>query len=329
MLDSVLGRLARQQDANVLVGFDTADDAGVYQLTPELALVQTVDFFTPIVDDPYTFGQVAAANSLSDVYAMGGRALTAMNIICFPVKTMGISILHEVLRGGLDKMIEAGVTLVGGHRVEDNEFKYGLAVTGLIHPDRVLLNRGAKTGDRLILTKALGTGIVSTAVKVGSADEALVERSIRSMGTLNRKASELMVATPGVHACTDVTGFGLLGHASEMVEGSGVGLHLFTSSVPVFKGVRELVEDEIIPGGLLRNRDYRAPMVDMDEDVPAWIANVLYDPQTSGGLLIAVDAGEAEGLVKRLRESDIDDAAIVGLFVADAPGRIRAKAKSG
>jgi len=298
----------------------------VYKLRDDLAIIQTVDFFTPIVDDPYTFGQAAAANSLSDVYAMGGKALTAMNIICFPVKTMDISILHEVLRGGLDKMIEAGVTLVGGHSVEDNEFKYGLAVTGLIHPDKVLLNRGARAGDRLILTKALGTGIVSTAVKVGSADEALVDRSVRSMTTLNRRAAELMVATPGVHACTDVTGFGLLGHAAEMVEGSDVGLRVFASSVPVFKGIRELVEDEIIPGGLLRNRDYRAPMVDMDEDVPAWIAHVLYDPQTSGGLLIAVDAAEAEGLVKRMHEAGVDDAAVVGEFVDEPKGRIRVRA---
>jgi selenide,water dikinase len=299
----------------------------VYKLRDDLAIIQTVDFFTPIVDDPYTFGQVAAANSLSDVYAMGGRALTAMNIICFPVKTLDISILHDVLRGGLDKMIEAGVTLVGGHSVEDDEFKYGLAVTGLIHPDRVLLNRGAKAGDRLILTKALGTGIVSTAVKVGSADEALVERSIRSMSTLNRRSAELMVETPGVHACTDVTGFGLLGHACEMVEGSDVGLHVFASAIPVFTGIRELVEGEIIPGGLLRNREYRKPMVDVEPGVPAWIAEVLYDPQTSGGLLIALAASEAEGLLKRLHEAGIDDAAIVGEFVTEPRGRIRLKAE--
>jgi selenide,water dikinase len=298
----------------------------VYKLRDDLAIIQTVDFFTPIVDDPYTFGQAAAANSLSDVYAMGGKALTAMNIICFPVKTMDISILHDVLRGGLDKMIEAGVTLVGGHSVEDNEFKYGLAVTGLIHPDKVLLNRGAKAGDRLILTKALGTGIVSTAVKVGSADEALVERSVRSMTTLNRKAAELMVETPGVHACTDVTGFGLLGHACEMIEGSGVGLRVYASAIPVFKGIRELVEGEIIPGGLLRNRDFRAPMVDMDRDVPTWIAYVLYDPQTSGGLLIAEDAAEADGLVKRMREAGVEDAAVVGEFVDEPKGRIRVQA---
>jgi selenide,water dikinase len=231
--------------------------------------------------------------------------------------------LHDVLRGGLDKMIEAGVTLVGGHSVEDDEFKYGLAVTGLIHPDKVLLNRGAKAGDLLILTKALGTGIVSTAVKVGSADEALVDRSIRSMSTLNRRAAELMVETPGVHACTDVTGFGLLGHACEMVEGSDVGLHVFASAIPVFTGIRELVEGEIIPGGLLRNRDYRKPMVDVDPDVPAWIAEVLYDPQTSGGLLIAVAAAQSEGLLKRLHEAGIDDAAIVGEFVTEPKGRIR------
>ena len=291
----------------------------MYKLRDDLAIIQTVDFFTPIVDDPYTFGQVAAANSLSDVYAMGGRALTAMNIICFPVKTMDISILHDVLRGGLDKMIEAGVTLVGGHSVEDNEFKYGLAVTGLIHPDRVLLNRGAKAGDRADPTKALGTGIVSTAVKVGSADEALVERSIRSMSTLNRKAADVMVATPQVHACTDVTGFGFLGHACEMIEGSDVGLQVFASAIPVFTGIRELVEDEIIPGGLLEPRipqthGGRGPRC------AAWIADVLYDPQTSGGLLIAVAADQAEGLRNGCGRRGVDDAAIVGIFVTESSG---------
>ena len=212
---------------------ERAEDAGVYKLSDDLAIVQTLDFVTPIVDDPYTFGQVAAANALSDVYAMGGRPVTAMNIVCFPVNTMSISILGEILVGGLDKIREAGVVLVGGHSVDDPELKYGLSVTGIIHPGKVVTNTGARTGDRLLLTKPLGTGIINTALKGGMAPQETVEKAIRSMVTLNKKASELMV-TAEAHACTDVTGFGLLGHACEMVEGASVGMVIHSSAVPYF-----------------------------------------------------------------------------------------------
>ena len=207
-------------DPNLIVGMERAEDAGVYKLSDDLAIIQTVDFFTPIVDDPYMFGQIAAANALSDVYAMGGKPLTAMNIVCFPIKTMDISILREILKGGLDKMKEAGVTLVGGHSVEDSELKYGLSVTGTIHPLKVLTNVGAKVGDRLILTKPLGTGIINTAIKGGMATEDSIEMVTRYMASLNKKASEVMQEI-GANACTDVTGFGLLGHAFEMIEGTG------------------------------------------------------------------------------------------------------------
>ena len=213
------------------MGMERSEDAGVYKLRDDLAIIQTVDFFTPIVDDPYTFGQIAAVNALSDVYAKGGRPLTALNLVCFPVKTMDISMLREILTGGLNKMREAGVVLVGGHSVEDPELKYGLSVTGVIHPDRVIMNNGSQVGDKLILTKPLGTGIISTALKRGEASEKAVAKSVKSMMTLNRKASELML-TVDVHACTDVTGFGLLGHACEMIEGTDVGMIIHSDKVP-------------------------------------------------------------------------------------------------
>lgn len=300
-----------------------AEDAGVYRLNAELALVQTVDFFTPIVDDPYTFGQVAAVNALSDVYAMGGKPLTAMNIICFPIKKMDINILRQILLGGLDKLQEAGVTLVGGHSVEDNELKYGLSVTGMIHPDKVLLNRGAKPGDRLILTKPLGTGIVSTAAKAGVVDDQLLEESICCMTTLNKTAAELVVATSEVHACTDVTGFGLLGHACEMIEKSDVGMSINVSAVPFFSKIRTLVEEGILPAGLHRNRNFRMPMIDWSDGIPDWQVDVLFDPQTAGGLLIALDANQAEGLLMELRANGVSDAAIVGEIVQAPAGRIQ------
>jgi len=226
-------------DPNLIAGIEHCDDAGVYKLRDDLAIIQTLDFFTPIVDDPYTFGQVAAANSLSDVYAMGGVPLTAMNIICFPINKMEIVILREVLLGGLDKMREAGVLLVGGHSVEDDELKYGLSVTGTIHPDRVLLNRGAIAGDALILTKPLGTGIINTVLKANMASDDLVAKSIQCMTELNKKAADLMTKYSNVRACTDVTGFGLLGHACEMIEGSDVGMVIQSSSVPIFREIQE------------------------------------------------------------------------------------------
>ena len=313
--------LPLMSDPNLLTGLEKAEDAGVYKLSDELAIVQTVDFFTPIVDDPYTFGQIAAVNSLSDVYAMGGKPLTAMNIVCFPVKTMDMSVLREILLGGLDKMREAKVTLVGGHSIEDKELKYGLSVTGLIHPEKVVYNTGAKAGDRLLLTKALGTGIISTAIKAGMIEEAIVAGAVNSMGTLNDRASEIMMDFH-VHACTDVTGFGLLGHACEMVQGSSVGAIFDSSAIPVLPGVRELIDIGMVPGGTYRNRDFRVDMVEQEKDVPDYISNILFDPQTSGGLLIAVQGDEAEQLLGKMHDEGIGVAAIVGEIVEKPAGKI-------
>jgi selenide,water dikinase len=303
-------------DPNLIAGIERAEDAGVYKLSDDLAIVQTLDFFTPIVDDPYTFGQIAAANALSDVYAMGGRPLVAMNIVCFPTKTMDISILREILAGGLDKMHEAGVTLVGGHSVEDQELKYGLSVTGVVHPTKVVLNTGAKVGDRLLLTKPLGTGIISTALKGGMADEGAVAKAAKSMVALNRKASELMVAVE-VHACTDVTGFGLLGHACEMIEGTDVGIVIYSDAVPFFPEAKGLAEIGLIPGGLHRNREFRLNMVEINREVPNYLADILFDPQTSGGLLISVPGPEAESLRDRMHQEGIEEAAIIGEIVTE------------
>ena len=309
-------------DSNLLAGIEHAEDAGVYKLSADLALVQTVDFFTPIVDDPYTFGQIAATNALNDVYAMGGKPLTAMNIVCFPIKTMDISVLREVLRGGLDKMREAGVLLVGGHSVEDNEIKYGLSVTGLIHPDKVLFNRGAKAKDSLILTKPLGTGIVSTALKGGQIAPQLLEKAISCMTQLNKKPAELIISEGNIHACTDITGFGFLGHACEMIEDSDVGMRINSAAVPIFAGVQELVETGFVPGGLSRNKNFRIHQIEIATTCRAWILDVLFDPQTAGGLLFSLPAIEAQGLVKKMRNAGIVDAAIVGEVVADHPGKI-------
>lgn len=308
-------------DPNLIVGIETAEDAGVYKLSEDLAIIQTVDFFTPIVDDPYMFGQIAAANALSDVYAMGGKPLTAMNIVCFPVKTMDISILREILRGGLDKLREAGATLVGGHSVEDSELKYGLSVTGTIHPSKVLTNVGAEAGDRLVLTKPLGTGIINTAIKAGMAEEASIEMVSNYMARLNSTASEVMQEI-GARACTDVTGFGLLGHAFEMIQGTGKGIIIHGSKVPVFPGALNFAEGGLVPGGTYRNRDFRVHQVDVAPGVSPYLLDILFDPQTSGGLLIAVPAERAERMVKRLKETGIDEAAIIGEVVNDPRERI-------
>jgi len=301
-----------------------AEDAGVYKLTDELAIVQTVDFFTPIVDDAYDFGRIAVANALSDVYAMGGKPLTALNIVCFPRDTMDISILREVLKGGLDMMHEADVLLLGGHTVDDPELKYGLAVTGTIHPDRVVHNNGAKPGDRLVLTKPLGTGIISTAIKRNKASKQAIARITKSMTALNRTASELMLEV-GVHACKDITGFGLLGHASEMIEGTNVGMVIDAAAVPVFPEAKEYAEAGMIAGGLGRNREFRKHMVDIDKKVPQYLQDILFDPQTSGGLLIAVPKAKASRLLKKLHSEGIVEAAVIGEVVAEPRGRIRVK----
>ena len=310
-------------DPNLIAGIEHFEDAGVYKLRDDLALIQTVDFFTPIVDDPYTFGRIAAANALSDVYAMGGRPLTAMNIICFPVKKMDISVLHDILQGGLETMRQAGVTLVGGHSVEDDELKYGLSVTGIVHPDKVMLNAGARPGDRLILSKPIGTGIVSTAIKGAEAPPELVELSNRTMMALNKTAAEVMQETPDVHGCTDITGFGFLGHALEMAEASKVGMEIEAASVPVFPGIRKLMDEGFVPGGLYRNRDYRRVSIEVMPSCPAWLLDLLFDPQTSGGLLISVASGQADALVGRLRDRGVSEASVVGEVIKDHPGGIK------
>ena len=309
MLDSVLGKLARQHDPNVLVGFETADDAGVYQLTPELALVQTVDFFTPIVDDPYIFGQIAATNALSDIYAMGGRPISALTLVCFP-DGGELKILEEMLAGGLSKMVEANCTVIGGHSIRDDEIKLGYAVTGTIHPQRVLANSGAKAGDRLIFTKAIGTGVISTAIKRGKADFAWVRDAVRSMTTLNRAAAEVLSHGFEVHGLTDVTGFGIIGHAREMAIASGVSLRIRASSVPLLEGALECVRAGLVPGGLKANRTFAEDCVEYADDVPEDIRTLLYDPQTAGGLLIAVAASDAERLASELHSSGISAAEV-------------------
>ncbi len=309
-------------DPNLIVGMEHGEDAGVYKIREDLALIQTLDFFTPIVDDPYTFGQIAVVNSLSDVYAMGGIPLTAMNIVCFPIKTMEISVLRQILLGGLEKMREAGVVLVGGHSVEDKELKYGLSVTGTVHPDKVLLNTGARPGDRLILTKPLGTGIVSTAIKAGIAEEALIAKSVVAMAALNKRAGEIVQATPSVHACTDITGFGLLGHIAEMIEGQDVGIRILSDRVPFFPEIRELAEMGILPEGLYRNKTFRMPLIDMSPACPEWRSDILFDPQTSGGLFFALAADQAEACLARLHAAGVAEAAIVGEVFSSPSSRI-------
>lgn len=282
----MLPRVPRLKDANVLVGFDTNDDAGVYRISPECALVQTTDFFTPIVDDPFTFGAVAAANALSDVYAMGGRPISALTILCYP-GTGDFDDLEAILRGGAEKMIEAGCAVVGGHSVNDEEIKFGYAVTGLIHPDRILSNAGARPGDVLVFTKAIGTGVISTALKRGIAKDEHVQGAIRSMLTLNKAACEAMIAA-GTHGCTDVTGFGLLGHAREMAMASKVTLEIDSRAIEFLPGALEYAAQGAVPGGLHNNRAFAESCVLVKPGVDPAVLQLLYDPQTSGGLLISL-----------------------------------------
>ncbi len=287
----MLARIPRVTDKNVIVGFDTSDDAGVYRLTPECALVQTVDFFTPIVDDPFTFGAIAAANALSDVYAMGGRPLSALTILAYPGKG-DLDDLAEILRGGAEKMREAGCVILGGHSVNDEEIKFGYAVTGTVHPERVLANAGARPGDVLVFTKSIGTGVIATALKRGIANEADVAASVASMLTLNREACEEMLALEP-HGCTDVSGFGLIGHAREMALASGVTLEIEAAAVRFLPGALEYARQGAIPGGLNNNREFAACAVELRAAVPPEIESLLYDPQTSGGLLISMPEASA------------------------------------
>jgi selenide, water dikinase len=298
-------------DDNVIVGLERADDAGVYKISDELALIQTVDFFTPVVDDPYWFGQIAAANALSDVYAMGGTPRTALNLVAFPVHQMDLAILRRILEGGMDKLAEAGAVLIGGHSIEDKELKYGLAVTGVVHPARVLVKRNLRAGDRLILTKPLGTGIVNTAIKADMASRELVDGAIRLMAALNREAAGAM-ARFDVHACTDVTGFGLLGHLAEMVVGSGMGARVFADRVPVIPEALEFAAMGLVPAGAYKNREFREAMIHIAGSVARSLQDVLFDPQTSGGLLICVPEDQASGLLKALQDAGVGAAAQIG-----------------
>ena len=283
--------MPRWADENVLIGFDTADDAGVYKLTAELALVQTVDFFTPVVDDPYTFGAIAAANALSDVYAMGGRPFSALSILAYPAKG-DVEDLERILKGGAEKMHEAGCTILGGHSVADEEIKFGYAVTGAVHPERVKANAGARAGDALMFTKRIGTGVISTALKRGMAAPEHVEGAIASMLLLNRRACEEMLRRD-THGCTDVTGFGLLGHAREMALASGVTLEIEAACVAFLPGALKYARAGAIPGGLHNNREFAGGCVGMAAGIAREVEDLLYDPQTSGGLLISMPEGDA------------------------------------
>ncbi len=325
-LNEVLAKLPVFEHPDLLISGSKLDDAGVFRLSEELALVQTVDFFTPMVDDPYIFGQIAAANALSDIYAMGAVPLTAMNITAFPTCSLDLAILGEILAGGADKVLEAGAVLVGGHTIEDKEPKYGLAVTGTVHPQRVVSNAGARPGDGLVLTKPLGSGIACTAIKAGLAPAELVDAVINTMTALNRKAAEVM-ARVGVHAATDITGFGFLGHAYEICAASGVGMSIQLAMVPVIPGVWPAAAMGLVPGGARRNLAYLADKVEWQGEVSAVDRDILADPQTSGGLLMAVPAGNLEQVVSELAESGVP-AAVVG-EVTGRSGVIEVGGRSG
>ncbi len=299
---------------------ESLDDAGVYRLRDDLALIQTIDYFTPIVDDPYSFGQIAVANALSDVYTMGGTPLTAMNVVCFPVKLLDISYLQQILEGGLDKMAEAEVILLGGHTVEDAELKYGLSVTGSVHPQRLITSSGALPGDTLILTKPLGTGIINTAQKAAMASPEAIAAVTVSMSSLNRKASELM-CLHRVHACTDITGFGFAGHAGNLARSSKLSLVIQSAQIPLFPETVNYAKMGLCPGGLFKNKDFYIERVSFSTNVSDIMRDILFDPQTSGGLLIAVPPDEADRLLDRLHEENIQ-AAIIGETAPGIPGTL-------
>ena len=317
----MLRGVERTSDPRALVGHETHDDAAVYQLTEDQAIVETVDFFTPVVDDPFWFGRIAAANAFSDVWAMGARPLFALNLVAFPVGTLPLEVLGEILRGGADAAREAGAPILGGHSIDDPEPKYGLAVTGTVHPKRILRNVGARPGDVLLLTKPLGTGVVSTAVKRGIAPAEVVEAAVRSMAALNKTAGELLAASGAVRALTDVTGFGLLGHALEMAGGSGVRMRIEAAAVPLLPGARELAERDVVPGGSKANLAWVAPRVRFPEALPPADRQLLADAQTNGGLLAAVDPGRAAELLAALRGAGVA-AVAVGEVLPGAPGPV-------
>ncbi|SMP49536.1 selenophosphate synthase [Anoxynatronum buryatiense] len=296
-----MGQLPKKMDPRVLVGLETSDDGAVYQLTPDLAIIQTVDFFTPVVDDPYTFGEIAAANSLSDIYAMGGTPILALNIVGFP-NCLSTQVLEKILQGGAAKVLEAGASLVGGHSVEDDEPKYGLCVTGTVHPDHILTNKNAKPGDRLILTKPLGTGVLNTAIKAEMLGESDYQEAVSVMTLLNKSA--LDAARGGaINACTDITGFGLFGHAIEMAEGSGVTIRLKMSAIPFISAAIDNARMGLIPGGMYRNRDYFGSRVKVTGIVDEALLDLCYDPQTSGGLLLAIPESDVSRALESLEKT--------------------------
>lgn len=310
ILAQVLCHLPKTKDENLIIGLETSDDAAVYKINEDLALIQTLDFFTPVVDDPYTFGQIAAANALSDIYAMGGEPKLAMNIVAFP-DCLDPSVLAEILKGGHDKVVESGAILVGGHSVSDDEPKYGLSVSGFVHPTKVLGNNNSKPGDLLILSKPLGSGIVNTAIKGDMADKESYEDATKTMKTLNKFAKEAMDKVGNINSATDITGFGLLGHALEMAEGSDVSIEIDSSKIPIIKGAREYANMGLIPAGAYANREHIGDKVIIDENVDPITKDILFDPQTSGGLLISLPESKAKELLKELENSPTK-CAIVG-----------------
>ncbi len=307
----VVNHLPEYPNERVLVGPKTFADAGIYKINEEMALVETLDFFTPVVNNPYDYGQIAAANALSDVYAMGGKPLTAMNILCYPLKFLDKDILVEILKGGADKVNEAGAVIVGGHTLQDNEIKYGLSVTGIIHPDKIVTNAGARAGDRLILTKPLGTGLIISAIKTNKVFEEDVSIVTRSMTQLNKTASEMMLEV-GVNACTDITGFGLLGHAYEMADASKVTLSFLAERIPIFDGCERYVRMGLIPGVSKLSKKYLKDAIRIDSRVREELVDVLFDAQTSGGLLISLPKEKAETLCAKLKEKGVMEARVVG-----------------
>jgi len=320
-LKRVIEGLAFPADPRVLIGAAAGDDAGVYQLDGGTALVQTVDVFTPSVDDPYLFGQVAAANSVSDIYAMGGRPLVALSIVGFPIGTVPEKVLHEILRGGIDKMAEAGVAVIGGHSIKDPEIKAGFAVTGVVDPKHLTLRAGARPGDALVLTKPIGTGIVAFAAQIDRAPKAALDAAARSMTTLNKAAAESMLEV-GAHGCTDITGFGLIGHLAEMAAGSGADVEIVWDDIPLLPGVLDLVGQGIVPGGVERNRESSGAAVKLGKGVTQAMLEVCMDAQTSGGLLIAVPGKKADALLARLHKAGVTDAAVIGKVRGEGAGRV-------
>lgn len=294
-------------DKNLIVGIDTSDDAAVYKLNDEMATIQTLDFFTPIVDDPYTFGQIAAANSLSDVYAMGGKPIVALNIVCFP-NCLNMNILGEILRGGADKVLEAGAVIVGGHTVQDDEPKYGLSVTGIVHPDKVLKNYGSETGDILILTKPIGLGIINTAIKAKIASKEAYEKAVKVMAYLNKYAGEI-ITDYNITSCTDITGFSLIGHAYEMAEPSKKTFRIFKDAIPFIKEAKEYASMGLIPAGCYENKRYLEGKY-LLKNVESWMEDILFDPQTSGGLLISCKEEDYIDILTRLEKLEIESAVI-------------------